>query len=60
MTKQKYQRVIRSVRGVVQGTPMTTAAATPKTDRQYTIRPINFPKLQERPPLTMEQALEGR
>lgn len=60
MTKQKYQRVIRSVRGVVQGTPMTTAAATPKTDRQYTIRPINFPKLQEQPPLTMEQALQGR
>jgi hypothetical protein len=57
LMKQKYQRVIRTVRTTVRGTP--ARASRPKTDRQYTIRPIGFPSSDDRKPISMEQALRG-
>lgn len=57
MMQQKYQRAIKNVQAVVQGTSAQTSV--PKTERQYTIRPIGFPKQNEKGPLTMERALRG-
>ncbi|MFB6273251.1 MAG: hypothetical protein ABEL51_10205 [Salinibacter sp.] len=59
LMKEKYQRVIRSVYAAVQGTTFAASAGTSQ-NRQYTIRPINFPKQEDnREKLTMEQALQG-
>lgn len=55
MVEQKYQRVIRAVRTVVQG-PRPESAVS-KAERQYTIRPVNFPSLRDEGRLSMEQAL---
>lgn len=57
LMKQKYQRVIRTVRTTVQGPPAQTPR--PKTGRQYTIRPIGFPEADGKKQLSMEQALRG-
>lgn len=58
MMRQKYQRTIKQVRAIVQG---TSAARTPLRTgkRQYTVRPIGFPKQNAGSELTMEQALRG-
>ena len=57
LMKQKYQRVIRTVRTTVQGASAQTSR--PKSDRQYTIRPIGFPEADDQKQLSMEQALRG-
>ena len=55
--RQKYQRVLRTVYATVQDT--TVQASRPKTDRQYTVRPLGFPTPEGEPELTMTQALRG-
>jgi len=57
MTEQDYQRIIRAVQTVVQ----EDTAASPRApqNRQYTIRPINFPREDGPNRLTMKQALQG-
>jgi DNA repair ATPase RecN len=57
MVQQKYQRVTRTVRAVVQEAPVQEARV--KSDRRYTVRPIGFPRAEEKRPLSMEQALQG-
>lgn len=57
MMKRKYQRVLQTVYATVQDT--TVPASRPKTDRQYTIRPLGFPTSEGEPELTMTQALRG-
>lgn len=57
MVEQTYQRVIRAVRTVVQGARPESAIS--KAERQYTIRPANFPSLWDADRLSMEQALRG-
>jgi uncharacterized protein YukE len=57
MMRQKYQRVLRTVYATVQDT--TVQASRPKTDRQYTVRPLGFPTSESEPELTMTQALRG-
>lgn len=57
MVQQKYQRVTRTVRAVVQAPSSQEARA--KGDRRYTVRPIGFPPAKEKQQLSMEQALRG-
>lgn len=56
--RRKYQRAIRQVRAVVQD---SASARTPMqtVERQYTARPIGFPKQNAEATPTMEQALRG-
>ena len=55
MMQQKYRRVTRTVRTIVQEAPVLSARV--KSDRRYTVRPIGFPPAEEKEPLSMEQAL---
>lgn len=57
LMQQKYQRVITTVGATVRDTAAQTASS--ETDRQYTIRPINFPPSEDGKTLSMEQALQG-
>lgn len=57
MMTRKYQHVIRQVRAVVRGVPMVASGGD--KNRQYTIRPVNFPDSDGRKQVTMEQALQG-
>jgi len=59
MQQQKYRRATKRVRATVQG-PAVAQAPAPDKLRKYMIRPVNFPRLQDRPSLTMAQALQGR
>ncbi|MFB6099198.1 MAG: hypothetical protein ABEK84_08845, partial [Salinibacter sp.] len=54
---QKYRRLIRNVRAIVQGGPVRTTPAD--RDQEYTIRPANFPRLDTTKRFTMERALRG-
>lgn len=56
--KTKYRRLVRSVHATVRGEQAGPTA--PKTERRYTIRPVNFPSLQDKERLSMEQALGDR
>lgn len=58
MIEQNYRRVVRAARGSIQETPLHSPG--PTVDRQYTIRPANFPSLWDVERVTMEQALGGR
>jgi len=55
MMEQKYRRLVRAVHATVRGTGTTSEATN--TERRYTIRPVNFPSLQDGERLSMEQAL---
>lgn len=57
LMEQKYQRVIRTIYATVQDTMAQEASS--ETNRQYTIRPIGFPDLDDEQQLTMKQALRG-
>ena len=58
MMMKKYRRLVRSVHATVQGGRMELSAPSP--ERRYTIRPVNFPSLEEKGELTMERALAGQ
>ncbi|WP_251952807.1 hypothetical protein [Salinibacter ruber] len=55
---KKYRHLVRSVHATVQGTQVGPTA--PDAERRYTIRPVNFPSLQDEERLSMEQALGDR